>query len=208
MRNRAIDHARGTAALTCASVMAIAFMAVPAAAQFELVIGEEHIGPGVVLIFEGAVRDKVVPKQQHLAEEKTHVHIEARANWHEDETMVPDGTPVGGFVAYMNIHAEVMNEATGAYTSVSLLPHVNLIDNLHYARNIALPGTATDPYRVTFFVDPPDSTTLASHRDWMNQYGRSLFEAARFVYEGVDFAEIVNAPPRAAANPAIELAFD
>ena len=93
---------------------ALAFLAAPAAAQFELVIGEEHFYPGVVMIFEGAVRDHVLPAAQHLEEEKTHVHIEARANWHEDESRTPDGTPPGGFVAYMTINAEIMNEVTGA----------------------------------------------------------------------------------------------
>ena len=178
---------------------ALAFLAAPAAAQFELVIGEEHFYPGVVMIFEGAVRDHVLPAAQHLEEEKTHVHIEARANWHEDESRTPDGTPPGGFVAYMTINAEIMNEVTGAVKFATLTPHINLIDNLHYARNIALPGSASDPYTVTFHVVPPDLFTLALHRDWLNGYGRLLHPWKTFVYESVDFTEIVNAPPRASS---------
>ena len=199
MTTKTRSRSNGPAKLMLAVLGALVFMAMPAAAQFELVIGEERFYPGMVLIFEGAVRDHVEPVAQHLEEDKTHVHIEARANWDEDASMLPDGTPPGGFVAYMNIHAEVMNEVTGAYTYVTLTPHVNLIDNLHYARNIALPGSATDPYKVTFFVNPPDEFALALHRDWLNAYGSLLFPAKMFTYNSVDFTEIANAPPRASA---------
>ena len=201
--NQLTTHTRsrsnGPAKLMLAVLGALVFMATPAAAQFELIIGEERFYPGLVLIFEGAVRDHVEPVTQHLEEEKTHVHIEARANWGEDASMLPPGTPPGGFVAYMIVHAEVMNEITGAYTYATLTPHVNLIDSLHYARNIALPGSASDPYKVTFFVNPPDEFEVALHRDWLNAYGEILFPAKTFTYRSVDFTEIVNAPPRASA---------
>ena len=49
----------------------------------ELVIGEETIEPGIVFIFEGAIKDHVAPMSMHLAEKETHVHIEARVNWDE-----------------------------------------------------------------------------------------------------------------------------
>ena len=47
----------------------------------ELVIGEERVEPGIVYIFEGAIKDHVMPMSMHLSENETHVHIEARANW-------------------------------------------------------------------------------------------------------------------------------
>ena len=126
--------------------------ALPASAQ-ELVIGEERVDPGIVFIFEGAVRDLVSPTAQNLAEDLTHVHIEARVNW--DMAGIPEGTPAEGFVPYLNIHALVQNEMTGEIQFVSLLPHINLIDNFHYARNMQLPGGASDPYTVYFYVNPP-----------------------------------------------------
>ena len=43
----------------------------------ELVIGEERVEPGIVFIFEGAVKDHVMPMGMHLPEDQTHVHIEA-----------------------------------------------------------------------------------------------------------------------------------
>ena len=199
MRNTITFGARPLLASAAVLIGALAFLAAPAAAQFELVLGEEHFYPGIVLIFEGAVRDHVEPTVQHLGEEHTHVHIEARANWEADETMIPPGTPPGGFVAYMHVNAQIKNEITGAYKFVTLTPHVNLIDSLHYARNIALPGSATDPYEVKFFVNPPGSFTLAKHRDWLLAYGELLFPAKEFTYRSVDFTEIVNAPPRAAS---------
>ena len=41
----------------------------------ELVIGEERLEPGIVFIFEGAVKDIVYPNSTNLAEEFTNVHI-------------------------------------------------------------------------------------------------------------------------------------
>ena len=47
----------------------------------ELIIGEERIDPGIVLIFEGAIKDMVMPESNNLSMEQTNVHIEARVNW-------------------------------------------------------------------------------------------------------------------------------
>ena len=168
-------------------------VAAPAPAQ-ELVIGEATIRPGIVFIFEGAVRDHVEPEEQNLVEDWTHVHIEARVNW--AESGIPDGTPPGGFVPYLNIHALVTNESTREPAFVTLIPHINLIDNFHYARNMRLPGSEMDLYRVDFFVDPPDDFALARHRDWIEGYGDTVMEGRKFTYRRVDFREIVTAPPR------------
>ena len=64
----------------------------------ELVIGEKRVEPGVIFIFEGAVKDHVMPLELHLPENQTHVHIEARVNW--DEINIQEGTPKGVFVPY------------------------------------------------------------------------------------------------------------
>lgn len=166
----------------------------------ELVLGEETIAPGIVLIFEGAVRDHVIPTVQHLSEDETDVHIEARVNWGPDEATLPAGTPSGGFVGYLQVHAEITNETSGVGTFATLVPHTNLIDSTHYARNIALPGTASELYTVKFYVNPPDPFTLALHRDWLDGYGDKLFEPAVFPYQNVSFSDIVTAPPRPSAS--------
>ena len=47
----------------------------------ELVIAEERVEPGIVFVFEGAIKDHIVPMSMHLQENQTNVHIEARVNW-------------------------------------------------------------------------------------------------------------------------------
>ena len=157
----------------------------------ELVIGEERVNPGVVFIFEGAVKDHVMPMGMHLPEDQTHVHIEARVNW--DEINIPDGTPPGGFVPYLHITSTVTNQRTGLMTFIDLVPHINLIDNFHYARNITLPGLDGDFYTVDFHIIPPTNIDLALHRDWMDGYGNSLLEGVSFSYKDVYFKEICGA---------------
>ena len=60
----------------------------------ELIIGKEKVPPGIVFIFEGAVKDQIIPDSYHLKKNKTNVHIEARVNW--DNKNIPKGTPSGG----------------------------------------------------------------------------------------------------------------
>ncbi|NBB73446.1 MAG: hypothetical protein GVY35_07180 [Bacteroidetes bacterium] len=182
--------------LSVASLLLIAFQ--PSAAQVpEMVLGEEVVGPGIAITFEGAIKDDVTPREQNLPEADTDVHLEALVHWAEDESIaVPEGATRGGFVGYLHLYAEVTNERTGEMTSVSFTPHITLGDNMHYARNMALPGARTDPYTVTFFVEPPQNLELSFHKSWRDQYGDQLFEAASFTYEGLDFEAIATATRR------------
>ena len=132
----------------------------------ELVIGEKIVEPGIVFIFECAIKDHIMPESLHLSEDNTHVHIEARVNWAEQN--IPEGTPPGGFVPYLHLTAIVVSEKTGLSTFVDLLPHINLIDNFHYARNISLPGAIDELYSVQFNIMPPTHIDLALHKDWLN----------------------------------------
>ena len=160
----------------------------------ELIIGEETVDPGIVFIFEGAVKDHVMPNGMHLKEAQTNIHIEARVNW--DTKNIPDGTPAGGFVAYLHITAKVTNEKTGISTFIDLLPHINLVDNYHYARNISLPGNNDDLYLVEFNILPPTHIELSLHKDWLDNYGKGLMKNQYFKYENVDFKEIANSSRR------------
>ena len=76
----------------------------------ELIIGQERVEPGIVFIFEGAIKDIVYPDKFHLSEGKSDIHIEARVNW--DKVNIPEGTPPNGFVPYLKINALVTNEKT------------------------------------------------------------------------------------------------
>jgi len=157
----------------------------------ELVIGKERVDPGIVFIFEGAIKDQIVPKSLHLDEKQTNVHIEARVNW--DIKDIPRGTPVGGFIPYLNITAIVTNESSGLKTFVDLKPHINLIDNFHYARNISLPGSIKDLYSVQFNIFPPTKVDLALHRDWLNEFGEEFISNHIFNYNSINFKEIAEA---------------
>ena len=157
----------------------------------ELVIGEERVEPGIVFIFEGAIKDHIMPVSMHLSEKETHVHIEARVNW--DAENIPEGAVPFGFVPYLYINAKIINEKTGLSTFIDLLPHINLIDNLHYARNISLPGSINDFYSVIFNVIPPTHIDLSIHKDWSLEYGNSLLQDCNFTYKKVNFKEIAKA---------------
>ncbi len=160
----------------------------------ELIIGEETVDPGIVFIFEGAVKDHVMPSGMHLKEAQTNIHIEARVNW--DTKNIPEGTPAGGFVAYLHITAKVTNEKTGISTFIDLLPHINLVDNYHYARNISLPGNDDDLYLVEFNILPPTHIELSLHKDWLENYGNELTESHYFKYKNIDFEEIAKSSRR------------
>ena len=160
----------------------------------ELLIGEERIEPGIVIIFEGAIKDHIVPLSMHLSENQTNIHIEARVNW--DIKNIPQGAPIGGFIPYLYINAKVVNQTNGLSTFIDLLPHINLIDNFHYARNIALPGSVDDLYSVEFNIIAPAHTELALHRDWIEQYGSFLNEEFKFSYKNINFEIIARAKRR------------
>ena len=157
----------------------------------ELIIGEERVDPGIVFVFEGAVKDNIYPSSFHLSESQTDVHIEARVNW--DNEKIPEGAVPGGFIPYMHITALVKNSKTGLKTFVDLKPHINLIDNFHYARNIALPGSINDLYNVQFKISPPSNIELALHNDWLKEYGKNLLTEYTFNYRGVNFKQIAEA---------------
>ncbi len=161
----------------------------------ELIIGEKRVQPGIIFIFEGAIKDQILPDSLHLTENETHVHIEAQVNWAHDRN-IPKGAPAGGFVPYLRITAKITNQKTGLSTFIDMLPHINLIDNFHYARNISLPGGTSDLYSVVFTVIPPTYKDLALHRDWVNSYSGSLMQEQVFRYEDVNFAEIAAASRR------------
>jgi uncharacterized protein involved in high-affinity Fe2+ transport len=154
----------------------------------ELIIGEEIIDPGIVFIFEGAIKDIVYPENYNLSEELTDIHIEARVNWNTQD--IPEGTPAGGFIPYLKINAVVTNQRTDIKTYIDLIPHINLVDNFHYARNISLPGNIDDKYEVEFFINNPSKFDLSFHKDWLDNYSESLIEEKVFKYLDISFSEI------------------
>ena len=159
--------------------------------KVELIIGKEKIKPGIVIIFEGAIKDHVMPKSMHLSKNETNIHIEARVNW--DINNIPDGAVENGFIPYLNINAKITNPKTGYSTFIDLVPHINLIDNFHYARNISLPGPIDDEYSVEFNVIPPTRIDMSFHNDWLKNYGNSLIDEYSFKYENINFKKVSEA---------------
>ena len=155
--------------------------------QAEMIIGTGSIEPGVDLIFEGGVKDEIMPEEYYLSENETDVHIEVLANWSSD---APKGSPEGGHVAYLNVTAVVINETTGSSDTHKLTPHVNMSDNLHYAKNIKLPGKIDESYTVIFEIRPPKNDELGMHYDWRYAVDNELIVAERFEFNNLDFKEI------------------
>tara|TARA_B100000401_G_C52637823_1_gene639211 strand:+ start:199 stop:726 length:528 start_codon:yes stop_codon:yes gene_type:complete len=154
----------------------------------ELIIGKEVVEPGIVFIFEGAIKDEIYPKSLHLDENETNVHIEARVNW--DIENIPKGAVPGGFIPYLNITAKIINQNNGLKSFIDLTPHINLIDNFHYARNIYLPGSDQDLYSIEFSIIPPQLTEIALHKDWKLVYGDKILKEYNFFFKNVDFKVI------------------
>ncbi len=159
----------------------------------EMVIGEESILPGINLVFEAAIKDDVFPPNQFGLENESDIHIEVLANWNVN---APQGSPLNGFVAYLQIEAEILNQAKSATKTIVLLPHVNLTDSLHYALNTSLPGRRDDLYTVIFTVTPPHESSIGLHYDWREEVGSFLPKTYRFVYKDLDFYEIANSSRR------------
>ena len=153
----------------------------------EMVIGKESVEPGIDLVFEGAIKDQVYPSSVFGSEEESDIHLEVLANWNDAS---PQGSPVGGFVAYLQITAEIINQRTELKKTIVLLPHVNMIDNLHYALNTSLPGRVNDLFTVTFNIKPPETSSLGIHYDWSQEVGLSLAGQYQFTYQDLDFEKI------------------
>ena len=126
----------------------------------EMIIGEESISPGIDLVFEGAIKDDVFPSSKFGSEKDSDIHIEVLANWNSN---APNGSPTNGFVAYLRISAEILNQTNLDTKIIQLLPHLNLSDNLHYALNTKLPGSKDDLYTITFYIDGPEDSTPVSY---------------------------------------------
>ena len=88
------------------------------------------------------------------------------------------------FVAYLSILAKIINQENDLKTFVDLVPHLNMIDNFHYARNIYLPGGENDLYTFEFYFNPPEKFKIfAFHMDWTKIFGNKLIDNHTFIYK-------------------------
>ena len=159
----------------------------------EMVIGTKEVPPGITFVFEGAIKDDVAPLDIFLSEAGSDIHLEALANWNEQ---APRGAVIGGFVAYLNVNALIINQKTNKQLSVVLPPHMNMSDNLHYASNTPLPGKRSDLYTVIFSIKPPKDGEMGMHYDWREEVGARIMEPQQVEFKDLNFLEIANATRR------------
>ena len=100
---------------------------------------------------------------------------------------------MGGFIPYLNVKVKITNQKTGFHILVDLIPHINLSDNFHYARNISLPGNIDDLYNIEFIIKPPKKIDLSFHNDWLKKYGDRLIDEQNFKYRNINFYEVAKA---------------
>ena len=165
-------------------VLILAFYTCALASE-EMIIGKKTIDPGIELIFEAAPKDTIFPDSLYLSENETDIHIEMLASWKEDNSAL---APSGSFVAYLEAEVLIKNK-NGRTDKANLTPHLNLIDNLHYAQNIKLPGSIDDSYDVTFKISPPRKEVLGIHFDWNEKFGELIKETS-FTFKNLNFKKI------------------
>ena len=154
----------------------------------EMIIGEESYGD-YQIIFEAAPKDQVYshPSVDNLKESETDIHIEALITWNDKIDI--DGQLPGSHIPYLDVTAHIINLRTKKKDIISLLPHINLSDGFHYARNIKLPGLNNDKYSVKFLIKP-DEKLLTYHFDWKQKYGVPMLDEVSYMYSNLDFLKM------------------
>ena len=171
------------------SIICTTFLTQIPLSSSEMILGTEKITKDITVIFEGAPRDKIFssPNNPHLSESETDVHIEALINWNEDID-IPSQVP-GSFIPYLKVRAKITNQETDESKTIDLVPHINLIDGFHYARNIKLPGSVNDEYLITFTIKQ-DSDQLSYHKDWKDNYATPVIPEISFTYQDLNFFNV------------------
>ena len=171
------------------SIICTTFLTQIPLSSSEMILGTEKITKDITVIFEGAPRDKIFssPNNPHLSESETDVHIEALINWNEDID-IPSQVP-RSFIPYLKVWAKITNQKTDKSKTIDLVPHINLIDGFHYARNIKLPGSVDDEYLITFTIKQ-DSDQLSYHKDWKDNYATPVIPEISFTYQDLNFFNV------------------
>ncbi len=171
------------------SIACLAFLTQILQSSSEMILGTEKITKDITVVFEGAPKDKIFssPNNPHLSESETDVHIEALVNWDEDVD-IPSQIP-GSFIPYLKVSAKITNQETDESKTIDLVPHINLIDGFHYARNIKLPGSVNDEYFITFTIKQ-DSDQLSYHKDWKDNYVTPIISEISFTYQDLNFFNV------------------
>ena len=154
----------------------------------EMIIGDESIS-NIDFVFEAAPKDTIYSDSSinHLKEKDTDIHIEALITWSKDSN-IPGQIP-GSHLPYLDVEAMLKNERTGEELMIKLLPHINLSDGYHYARNLRLPGNVDDIYSIRFLIES-NNKALSYHYDWKERYAMPIIGKTEFMYKNLDFLEV------------------
>ena len=155
----------------------------------EMIIGKETIEPGIDIIFEAAIKDEIKPKKYFLDQDSTDLHLEVLINWNKD---APKGSPEGGFIPYLKVKAVLTNLRNNNKEEFLLTPHINLVDNYHYASNIKLSGKIKDNYNIEFFISPPNEGELGYHYDWVKEVNYPIIQPFSYLFKNLNFQKIIN----------------
>lgn len=157
--------------------------------SYEMIIGRETVYPGINIIFEAAIKDEIKPKKYFLDQDSTDLHLEVLINWNKD---APKGSPEGGFIPYLKVKAVLTNLRNNNKEEFLLIPHINLVDNYHYASNIKLSGKITDNYNIEFFISPPNEGELGYHYDWVKEVNYPIIQPFSYLFKNLNFQKIIN----------------
>ena len=65
------------------------------------------------------------------------------------------GRVANEFVPYLSVQAHIVNDVTGEVLDITLRPHVGIVEGLHYAANVILPGDAPTYSLSVTITGPP-----------------------------------------------------
>ncbi len=114
--------------------------------------------PDVRTDFPGA--DTPLPGGNENPGRDADLHLELEIRYASEG--VQGGNKAGDFVPYLIVEAEVENLDTSQVFQTVLVPHVSLVEGLHYGRNLALIeslGLSEAGYRVRVSIVPPALVT-------------------------------------------------
>lgn len=104
-----------------------------------LLLERELSGGAIRVILEVASPDEITATPPSIPREQAHIHLEAQIRYIQD---ILGGRVANEFVPYLDVQAHIVNDVTGEVLDITLRPHVGIVEGLHYAANVILPGDA------------------------------------------------------------------
>ena len=117
-----------------------------------LLLERELSGGAIRVILEVAPPDEVTATPPTIPRDQAHIHLEAQIRYLQD---VLGGRVANEYVPYLDVQAHIVNDVTGEVLDITLRPHVGIVEGLHYAANVILPGDAPTYSLSVTITGPP-----------------------------------------------------